>query len=125
MGRCLLIGAAVALVLSGPSFAQAASSDPQFTSPGDPQLDSAGNPQFNSALDPGAKMICKPVPISGSRFTERQCKTAANWDKIAEAARQGASDTFNKPGFYDCHSAGGFMGSLAGPAGGGAKGSGC
>ena len=127
MGRYLWIGAAAALALFGtPLWAdQAAAGDPQFTSVGDPQLDSSGNPQFASALDPGGKMICKPVPVSGSRFTERQCKTQASWDQIADAARRGAHDTFNKPGFYDCHSAGGFMGAIAGPAGGGAKGPGC
>ena len=116
MRSYLLIAGAVALMLG--STRVFASDDPQF---GDPQLAPLPAPQFNSALDPGNKMICKPVARGSSRLTDRECKTQADWDAIAEAAHRGASDLFNKPGFFDCRSGASAStgGSMAGPPGGG------
>lgn len=92
----LIAGAAAMTLGAAPLFA---SDDPQF---GDVQTAPIPAPQFNSALDPGNKMVCKSVARGGSRLTDRECKTAADWDKIAEAAHRGAQDMFNKPGFRQC-----------------------
>jgi hypothetical protein len=121
MRMSFLIAGAAALVMSQlPAMAQSVpSGDPQFGVT-DQQLPSV-DPKFASATDPGNKVLCKTVARSGSRFGERKCQTVAQWDAISEAAHRGAEDAFNKPGFFDCRSAGNVSGggSMAGAPGGG------
>lgn len=43
------------------------------------------------------KRICKQQKQTGTRFTKTTCRTSAEWEAIAEAARRTAAESFNKP----------------------------
>ena len=43
------------------------------------------------------RMICKSEPETGTRFQRKTCRTAVEWDEIAEANRQAASEMANRP----------------------------
>jgi hypothetical protein len=53
--------------------------------------------------DPGAesakdRVVCKHRRKSGNtRFTERTCRTAREWDQISEAAKRTAGELMNRP----------------------------
>lgn len=52
-------------------------------------------PTAAEVKDPG-KIVCKSSQQNGSRIPKRKCMTAAEWDVLAESARQSAADQFNK-----------------------------
>lgn len=43
------------------------------------------------------KRVCKQQKQTGTRFAKATCRTRAEWDAIAEAARLQAAEAFNKP----------------------------
>jgi hypothetical protein len=43
------------------------------------------------------KLICKHNRQTGTRFTKKVCKTAAQWDRMAEEHRSVASEMVNRP----------------------------
>jgi hypothetical protein len=49
------------------------------------------------AADAGQKIICKERRKTGTRFTTRTCKTAAQWDKMAEEHRANAREMIDRP----------------------------
>ena len=51
------------------------------------------------AVEPKAKdrMVCKRVQRTGTRFYDKTCKTAAQWDAIAEQHRRDAAEMINRP----------------------------
>lgn len=50
-----------------------------------------------AAVDPKDKMVCKRTQKTGTRFYDKVCKTAAQWELIAEEARRGLSEQVNRP----------------------------
>jgi hypothetical protein len=49
------------------------------------------------AADAGQKIICKERRKTGTRFTTRTCKTAGQWDKLAEEHRANAKEMIDRP----------------------------
>ena len=45
--------------------------------------------------NPG-KVVCKSEKKAGSRIPKRTCMSAAEWDSLAEKARQSAAESFNR-----------------------------
>lgn len=43
------------------------------------------------------RLVCRREAKANSRFTTKICKTAAEWDKRAETARQSLADTQQRP----------------------------
>lgn len=43
------------------------------------------------------KRVCKQQKQTGTRFAKTTCRTRAEWEAIAEAARRTAEESFNKP----------------------------
>lgn len=43
------------------------------------------------------KVICKHSRQTGTRFTKKICKTALQWDRIADENRAAASEMVNRP----------------------------
>jgi hypothetical protein len=43
------------------------------------------------------KRVCKQQKQTGTRFPKTTCRTSAEWEAIAEAARKTAAESFNKP----------------------------
>ncbi|WP_066656162.1 MULTISPECIES: hypothetical protein [unclassified Sphingomonas] len=41
--------------------------------------------------------VCKQQKQTGTRFAKTTCRTRAEWEAIAEAARKTAAESFNKP----------------------------
>lgn len=41
--------------------------------------------------------VCKQQKQTGTRFAKTTCRTRAEWEAIAEAARRTAEESFNKP----------------------------
>ena len=60
----------------------------------------AGNDKakLGSKDDPGRR-VCRSVLPTGSRFTTRVCRTAAEWDKLAEEAGEGGRKMQTAPGY--------------------------
>ena len=54
------------------------------------------------AEKPEARMICKYSLQTGTRFKKRTCKTAAEWEAMAEAHREGLRDSANRPQIQVC-----------------------
>ena len=54
--------------------------------------------KLGSKDDPG-KRVCRSVLPTGSRFTTRVCRTAAEWDKLAEEAGEGGRKMATAPGY--------------------------
>jgi hypothetical protein len=48
--------------------------------------------------DPGRR-VCRSILPTGSRFTTRVCRTAAEWDKLAEEAGEGGRKMQTGPGY--------------------------
>ena len=44
----------------------------------------------------GEKRICKTRPQTGTRFKKQTCRTAAEWEKIAEDSRRAAAEQINR-----------------------------
>jgi hypothetical protein len=43
------------------------------------------------------RLICKHRKMTGTRFTTKTCKTAAQWERIAEESRAAANEMINRP----------------------------
>ena len=54
------------------------------------------------AEKPEARMICKYSHETGTRFKKRTCRTAAEWEAIAEAHRESLRDTASRPQIQTC-----------------------
>lgn len=49
-------------------------------------------------VSPKERVVCKTRPKSGNtRFTNRVCRTAYEWDQISEASKRNASELVNRP----------------------------
>lgn len=48
------------------------------------------------AKDPN-KIICKSKAKTGTRFPTKTCRTRAEWEQIAEAAKRDAKDVLDQP----------------------------
>jgi hypothetical protein len=51
----------------------------------------------SEAADAGEKIICKERRKTGTRFTTKTCKTAAQWEKMSEEHRAGAKEMIDRP----------------------------
>lgn len=51
----------------------------------------------SEAIDDGQKIICKERRKTGTRFTSKTCRTAAQWDKMAEEHRANAKEMIDRP----------------------------
>jgi hypothetical protein len=58
-------------------------------------------PVAHASVEDGAKsegrLICKHSKKTGTRFTTKICKTAAQWDRISEESRAEANEMINRP----------------------------
>lgn len=63
--------------------------------PAVPVAASAGKEE--AGADPRDRMVCKRTQRTGTRFYDKICKTAAQWDAIAEEHRRNLSETVNRP----------------------------
>jgi hypothetical protein len=54
-------------------------------------------PETNAAVDAGQRIVCKEQRKTGTRFTTKTCKTAAQWDKMAEEHRANAKEMIDRP----------------------------
>ena len=52
--------------------------------------------------DDGDKMICKYRAQTGTRFKTKVCKTAAQWEEMAEQHRVGAKELVDRPQILVC-----------------------
>lgn len=43
------------------------------------------------------RVICRTTMATGSRFEKRQCKTAAEWEEMAEKHKEGWQEVLSKP----------------------------
>lgn len=43
------------------------------------------------------KIVCKSKPRTGTRFVNKTCRTAAEWEAIAEFSRRAAAEMVNRP----------------------------
>jgi hypothetical protein len=59
-------------------------------------LFAAGFSDEPAKADP-QKRVCKQQKQTGTRFAKTTCRTSAEWEAIAEAARRTAEESFNKP----------------------------
>lgn len=48
------------------------------------------------------RMVCKYQMQTGTRFKTKVCKTAAQWEEMAEAHRKGLTDLVNRPQIKVC-----------------------
>ena len=53
----------------------------------DPTPAGAGAAQAPKSDDDQSRRVCREVTPTGSRFIKRECKTAAEWNKISENAQ--------------------------------------
>lgn len=49
------------------------------------------------AVDPKDKMICKRSQKTGTRFYTQTCKTAAQWDALAEEHKRNLREVVDRP----------------------------
>ena len=54
-------------------------------------------PETNEAVDKGQRIVCKEQRKTGTRFTTKTCRTAAQWDKMAEEHRANAKEMIDRP----------------------------
>jgi len=47
--------------------------------------------------NPKDRMVCKRTQQTGTRFKKQVCKTAGQWDAIAEQHRRDLSETVDRP----------------------------
>ncbi len=48
-------------------------------------------------VDPKDKMVCKRTQRTGTRFYNQTCKTAGQWEALAEENRRNLSEQTNRP----------------------------
>lgn len=49
------------------------------------------------AANPKDKMVCKRAQRTGTRFYNKICKTAGQWEAIAEEHRRNLNETVDRP----------------------------
>ncbi|APZ99560.1 hypothetical protein BWQ93_14505 [Sphingopyxis sp. QXT-31] len=49
------------------------------------------------AVDPKDKLVCKRQQATGTRFFKKICKTAAQWDALAEQHRRDLREAIDRP----------------------------
>lgn len=54
-------------------------------------------PESDTAADPKDRVICKRTQKTGTRFQKEICKTAAQWDALAEQHRRDLAETVDRP----------------------------
>lgn len=60
-------------------------------------LPAAASAKEEAAANPSDRVVCKYRPQTGTRFKTKICKSAGEWDRIAEESRRAASETINAP----------------------------
>ncbi len=50
-----------------------------------------------AVVNPKDRMVCKRTQRTGTRFDTKICKTAGQWDAIAEEHRRNVSELANRP----------------------------
>ena len=45
----------------------------------------------------GQKLICKQKPRTGTRLPSKMCRTALQWDQMAEAHKRNFAEVANRP----------------------------
>lgn len=61
-----------------------------------------GAPETDKATDAGQKIVCKHHRKTGTRFTTKVCKTAAQWDKMSEVHQAGIKEMVDRPQILSC-----------------------
>lgn len=56
----------------------------------------------NASDEAEERMVCKYQLQTGTRFKTKVCKTAAQWEEMAEAHRKGLTDLVNRPQIPVC-----------------------
>lgn len=64
--------------------------------PAGPAL-AGGNTDGAIAVDPKDKLVCKRTQATGSRFYKQICKTAAQWDAMAEQQKRDLREHIDRP----------------------------
>lgn len=59
-------------------------------------------PETDKATDVGEKIVCKHQRKTGTRFTTKVCKTAAQWEKMSEVHRAGLKEMVDRPQILSC-----------------------
>ena len=59
-------------------------------------------PAAANEVQPEQKMICKYRMQTGTRFKTKTCKTAAEWEEIAEANRNALKEAVDRPQIKVC-----------------------
>lgn len=54
------------------------------------------SPQAQAAAVDAKKIVCRSVPVTGSRFPTRQCASKTAWAAQEEAARKAGHETFDR-----------------------------
>ena len=57
---------------------------------------------LRASNEDGERMICKDQLQTGTRFKTKICKTAAEWEAMAEAHRKGLTELVNRPQIKIC-----------------------
>lgn len=57
----------------------------------------SANDSATKAVDSKDKMVCKRTQKTGTRFHSQTCKTAAQWEALAEQNKRDASEWINRP----------------------------
>lgn len=57
---------------------------------------------LRASNEDGERMVCKYQLQTGTRFKTKICKTAAEWEAMAEAHREGLRDSANRPQIQLC-----------------------
>ena len=83
--RTLIIGAVLSLV--SPSAALA-----EIATPSVPAMSAANQADQAEAK----KIVCRSVPVTGSRFPERQCAPKSAWAKQEEEARRAGHEVLDR-----------------------------
>ncbi len=55
------------------------------------------NADAEPSVDPKDKLICKRTQKTGSRFYSQICKTAAQWDALAEQQKRDLREHIDRP----------------------------
>ncbi len=50
-----------------------------------------------AAVNPKDRMVCKRTQRTGTRFYDKICKTAGQWDAISEEHRRNLKETVDRP----------------------------
>jgi hypothetical protein len=54
------------------------------------------SPQAQAEAVDAKKIVCRSVPVTGSRFPTRQCASKTAWAAQEEAARKAGHETFDR-----------------------------